>query len=143
MKKWQTSIILLELIYGIGLLILSITNDIHSLFDSIVKNQILVLGLFFIVVAPITLLFIKKYNPQATHPSAQRYGIVVLIVGIIGFIWYLTRNLSLDTIIGAAPGYLIFGLLILIFNILLGSILIMESFKAKRASMDNDFTLHK
>ena len=131
LERSHISTILGELMYGITFLLLSITNGIHNLFDLTCKNQTLMGGIFFIIVAPITFYYVKKSNPQAKHPQAMAYGILILIIGMVVFIWNLTKGLS---VLYFSTGYFLMGSLVLAFNALLGSILIIESLKARSKS---------
>ena len=122
LERSSISIILGELMYGITFLLLSITNGIHNLFDLTCKNQTLMSGIFY---------YVKKSNPQAKHPQAMAFGILILISGMVLFIWNLTKGLS---VLYFSTGYFLMGSLVLAFNALLGSILIIESLKARSKS---------
>ncbi|NVM53857.1 MAG: hypothetical protein HWN66_09160 [Candidatus Helarchaeota archaeon] len=129
MKKWNVSIILLEIIYGIALLLLSITNNVHNLFDFNIKNQTLGLGIFFIAATFITFYYLKIHpDIQAKHPNAMIYGLLLVIIGIVAFVWNLTKGLS---VVYFSTGYFLMGSLVLTFHTLLGLILIIESYQVK------------
>jgi len=134
LERSYISIILGELIYGITFLLLSITNGIHNLFDLNCKNQTLMIGIFFIIIAPITFFFIKKSTPQVKHPQAMAYGILLLIIGLVFFIWNFYKGLAVSYF---SIGYFLVGSLVLAFNALVGLILIIKSLKVKSKSHFN------